>query len=119
MKLKFKMGKKQIAVLVVLGLAVLALLVHRSRDVEQAKALDSAAVTACNDVAAKAGSARSETARLALADKVTASAAKSDNNAVRDRALELGRNADEGNAAWRSSVNALTQACEDAGWTAP
>jgi hypothetical protein len=116
---KLKLGKKQIAILVVVGLAVLALLVSRSGGDEQAGTLDNAAAQACDDFAAGAAGARSDSARLTLADKVTASAAKSDNDAVRSRALELGRNADEGNAAWRTSGDALTEACRASGWTAP
>jgi hypothetical protein len=118
---KLKLGKKQIAILVVAGLALFALLVNRSDGGGDggAQPLDNAAVQACDDFAAGAERARSDSARLTLADKVTASAAKSETDAVRSRALELGRNADEGNAAWRTSGNALTQACRDAGWTAP
>ena len=120
--MKLKLGKKQIAILVVVGLAVLALLVSRSGGSgadEQAGTLDNAAAQACDDFAAGAAGARSDSARLTLADKVTASAAKSDNDAVRSRALELGRNADEGNTAWRTASTAFTQACRDAGWAAP
>ncbi|WP_127503701.1 hypothetical protein [Actinoplanes solisilvae] len=120
MKLKLKLGRKQIAVLVVLGLIVVALLVNRAGgDENPSQALDTAATQACNDFAAGFSRAHSDSARLTLADKVTTSAAKSDNETVRSRALELGRNADEGNAAWRTSGSALTQACEDSGWTAP
>ncbi|WP_250037314.1 hypothetical protein [Paractinoplanes maris] len=125
MKLKLKMGTKQIAALVIAVLVVFALLVGRGRSGDDGGGgqsggtLDNGAVVACDDFAAGSGQARSDSTRLALADKVTASAAKSDNDAVRARAMELGRNADEGNAAWRTSSNALTQACEDAGWTAP
>lgn len=123
MKLKLKWGKKQIAALVIAVLVVFALLVNRAGDdgsapEQSAGPLDNDAVVACDDFAAGSAQARSETTRLALADKVTASATKSDNDAVRARAMELGRNADEGNAAWRTSSNALTQACEDAGWRA-
>ncbi|MBM2622648.1 hypothetical protein JIG36_44820 [Actinoplanes sp. LDG1-06] len=121
MKLKFKLGRPQIIALVVAGLVVVALLVSRGRDAgdEGPGTLDNAAVQACDDFAAGQGSARSNSARLSLADKVTASAAKSDNDPVRTRSMELGRHADEGNAAWRTASNALTQACSDAGWTAP
>ncbi|WP_250008525.1 hypothetical protein [Actinoplanes sp. M2I2] len=124
MKLKLKMGRKQIAALVIAVLVVFALLVNRAGgggtdDEPAAGTLDNGAVRACDDFAAGSSRARSETTRLALADKVTASATESDNDAVRARAMELGRNADEGNAAWRTSSNALTQACEDAGWRAP
>ena len=120
--MKLKLARKQIAVLAVAGLAVVALLVSRAGDDgvgSGAQPLDNAAVRACDDFAAGAARARSDSARLTLADKVTASAAESDNDAVRTRALELGRNADEGNAAWRTSGNALTQACEQSGWTTP
>jgi hypothetical protein len=121
-----KLGKKQIVVLVIAALVVFALITsNRAGDDggagaggQQAGSLDNGAVVACDDFAAGSARARSDTTRLALADKVTASAAKSDNKAVRTRAMELGRSADEGNAAWRTASTALTQACEDAGWTA-
>ena len=108
-----KVGKKQIIVLVIAVLVVFALVTAN-----RSGSLDNGAVVACDDFAAGSARARTDTTRLALADKVTASAAKSDNKAVRTRAMELGRSADEGNAAWRTASNALTQACEDAGWTA-
>ena len=116
-----KLGKKQIAALVIAVLVVFALITARAgdgADEQSAGSLDNGAVVACDDFAAGSAQARTATTRLALADKVTASAAKSDNKAVRTRAMELGRSADEGNAAWRTASNALTQACEDAGWTA-
>ncbi|MCY1144471.1 hypothetical protein OWR29_41290 [Actinoplanes sp. Pm04-4] len=124
MKLKLKWGKKQIIALVIAALVVFALVTGNRADDggesgQSAGSLDNGAVVACDDFAAGSAKARSDATRLALADKVTASAAKSDNDAVRARAMELGRSADEGNAAWRTSANALTQACRDAGWTAP
>jgi hypothetical protein len=123
-KLKLKWGKKQIIALVIAALVVFALVTGNRADNDgeagqSAGSLDNGAVVACDDFAAGSAKARSDATRLALADKVTASAAKSDNDAVRARAMELGRSADEGNAAWRTSANALTQACQDAGWTAP
>ncbi len=121
MKLKFKLGKVQIAALVIAGLVILALLLSRSGNGGSSgdNTLDNAAVKACDDFAAGSAAARSQTARLGLADKVTASATRSDNDAVRDRAMELGRNADETNAVWRTSATAFSQACTDAGWSAP
>ncbi|MCO8271403.1 hypothetical protein M1L60_12435 [Actinoplanes sp. TRM 88003] len=116
-----KVGKKQIIVLVIAVLVVFALVTaNRSDDPgeQEAGSLDNGAVVACDDFAAGSARARSDSTRLALADKVTASAAKSDNDAVRTRAMELGRSADEGNAAWRTASNALTDACAAAGWTA-
>ena len=121
MKLKFKVSRRALTVLAVAGLAGVALLVSQARGggTEEAGTLDNAAVRACDDFAAGAGRARSDTARLALADKVTASAAETGNDAIRNRALELGRRADETNADWRTASTALTQACRDAGWRAP
>ncbi|GAB2603339.1 hypothetical protein Aab01nite_48510 [Paractinoplanes abujensis] len=121
MKLKFKLGRPQIIALVIAGLAVVALLASRGGDGgnEGPGRLDNAAVRACDDFAAGQSAARSNSARLSLADKVTASAAESDNDPVRTRSMELGRQADEGNAAWRTAANALTRACQEAGWTAP
>jgi hypothetical protein len=106
---------------VIAGLAVVALLASRGGDAGDGGpgTLDNSAVRACDDFAAGQASARSNSARLALADRVTASAAESDNDPVRTRSMELGRHADEGNAAWRTASNALTQACEEAGWSAP
>jgi len=118
-----KLGKKQIVIVVIVVLVVFALLTANRADdgasEQEAGSLDNGAVVACDDFAAGSARARTDSTRLALADKVTASAAKSDNDAVRTRAMELGRSADEGNAAWRTASTALTQACEDAGWTAP
>lgn len=117
----FKLGRPQIIALVVAGLVVFALIAGRGADSgdQGPGTLDNAAVRACDDFAAGQTSARSNSTRLSLADKVTTSAVKTDNDAVRDRAMELGRNADEGNTAWRTASTAFTQACRDAGWAAP
>ncbi|MBL7261800.1 hypothetical protein [Paractinoplanes lichenicola] len=121
MKLKFKLGRPQIIALVIAGLAVVALIASRGGDGgdQGPGTLDNAAVRACDQFAAGQGAARSNSARLSLADKVTAEAAKSDNDPVRTRSMELGRNADEGNAAWRTASGNLTRACQEAGWSAP
>ncbi|MBU2669262.1 hypothetical protein KOI35_37700 [Actinoplanes bogorensis] len=119
---KFKLGKVQIAALVVAALVIFVLIGRGGGSTGGDTGpgdLDNGAVRACDTFAGGQASARSNSARLALADKVTTLAAKSDNDAVRTRAMELGRHADEGNAAWRTAGNALTQACADAGWTAP
>jgi hypothetical protein len=117
----FKLGRPQIIALVIAGLVVFALIAGRGADSGDAGpgVLDNAAVRACDDFAAGQASARSNSARLSLADKVTTSAVKSDNDPVRNRAMELGRTADEGNTAWRTASDAFTQACRDAGWSAP
>ena len=122
MKLKLKLNKRQIAIAVVAALAVFVLLFARgggSDDSPQDQGvLDSAANQACTDFADGYPRARTSTARLALADKVTTSSARSDNDAIAKRAAELGHNADEGTSAWRTSAAALSDACRTAGWKA-
>lgn len=113
---KFKLNKRSLVIAVVAVLALWALLASRSGDDQQAAPLDSAADRACTDFAAGYPRARTEAARLTLADKVAASSAKTGNDAIADRAAAMGRSADESDAAWRASGDALLDACRTAGW---
>lgn len=116
MKLKVKLGRRQIAVIAVIGLAIAALLFSKSREDPQPGKLDADANSACSTFAAGYPRARSMTARLALADKVMAFSGRTDNATISKRAAEMGRSADGDNAAWKASADALTAACADAGW---
>jgi predicted transcriptional regulator len=119
--LKLKLNKRQITIGLVVALALIALLVSRAgRDggTDTPGTLDDWARQACDDFAAGYPKARTDTTRLALADKVVASSARTDNDAIGKRAAEMGHAADEGNAAWKRSATALTTACRNAGWTA-
>lgn len=122
MKLKLKLNKRQIALAALAALAVFALLISRGAGsddgTEDQGVLDSAANRACTDFADGYSRARTAAARLALADRVTTSSARSDNDAIAKRAAELGHNADESTSAWKASAAALTDACRNAGWKA-
>jgi hypothetical protein len=105
---KLSLNKRQVLIAgVVIAVVLVGLAVGRSaRDEPGGGVLD-----------APATQARTATARLALADKVSKSVAGSDNEAIEDRVLAVGRSADEGTAAWRADAAALTKACRDAGWS--
>ena len=118
-KLKVKMGRRQITILVVVALAIFALVVSRSKEDEKAGVLDDAANRACSTFAAGYPRAKTKTARLGLADRVMVDSGRTDNAAISKRAAELGRNADADNATWKASAAALTGACREAGWKAP
>ena len=79
MKLKLKLGRWQLILLVAVVVVVAALLVHRSKSSGSSGAgtLDSHAGQACTDFSHGYAKARSKSARLSLADKVTASSSKS------------------------------------------
>ncbi|MET0422286.1 MAG: hypothetical protein ABW046_00330 [Actinoplanes sp.] len=121
MALKLKLNKRQITIAAVVALALVALLISRAGNDDDSNTpgtLDDWARQACADFAAGYPKARTDTTRLALADKVTASSARTDNDTIYQRASEMGSAADEGNAAWKQSATALTDACRNAGWTA-
>ena len=116
MKLKVKFGRRQLVWLAVAVLVVVALVVGRSSKDEQHKGLDAAAGRACSDFAAGVARAKTKPARLSLADKVMASSNRTENTLISKRAAAMGRSADDGNASWKASADALTSACRDAGW---
>jgi len=113
-----KLGRWQLILLVAVVVVVAALLVHRSKSSAPSGpgAMDSHATRACSDFAHGYSTAKSKAARLSLADKVTASSAKSDNRTIRDKAMAIGRNADD-TAHWRASGSDLLDACHAAGFT--
>jgi hypothetical protein len=114
-KLKVKLGRRQIIPLVVIVVALGALLVSRSHQDPQPGGLDGAANRACSDFAAGYPRARTKVARLSLADKVMTSSNRSENALISKRAAEMGRSAGESDARWTASADALTAACRDAG----
>jgi hypothetical protein len=117
-KLKLKLNKRYLVIAVVAVLALWAVLVGRGGDGDvQAAPLDAAADRACSDFAAGYPRARTEAGRLSLADKVAASSARTGNDGIADRAAQVGRSADESAAEWRSSADALLEACRAAGWS--
>lgn len=117
--MKLSLNKRQVLIAgVVIAVVLVGLAVGRSaRDEPGGGVLDAPATQACTDFADGYPEARTATARLALADKVSKSVAGSDNEAIEDRVLAVGRSADEGTAAWRADAAALTKACRDAGWS--
>ncbi|MEV4347869.1 hypothetical protein AB0J83_25720 [Actinoplanes sp. NPDC049596] len=117
MALKLKVNKRLIAVLAVAGLVIIALVVSRGRDGGDGPGeLDSPAAQACSDFNAGYAKARSESTRLALADKVSASTMKTGNDAISDAALRVGDAANESSTEWKSAGDALLKACHNAGW---
>lgn len=118
-KLKLKLSKRQMMIPLIAALAIAGLMMSRGASQDTSPgSLDDAANRACSDFAAGYPQARNKTARLALADRVTASSGRTDNRQISQRAVEVGRTADDGSTAWRTSADALTTACRDAGWTA-
>jgi hypothetical protein len=115
---KLSLNKRQVIIgAVVLVVVLVGLAVGRSaREDQGAGTLDAPAARACDDFAEGYPEADSAASRLALADKVSASASGTDNEVISDRVLAVGRNADESNADWKSAADALTKACQDAGW---
>jgi hypothetical protein len=111
-----KLSKRQMMIPIVAALAVGGLMVSRSAHDDSPGSLDDAANRACSDFAAGYPRARTKTARLALADRVTASSGRTGNKQISQRAVEVGRTADDGSTAWQDSAQALTTACRDAGW---
>jgi hypothetical protein len=117
-KFKLKLGRWQLILLVAAVVVVAALLVHRSKTsgASGPGTMDSHASQACSDFSDGYPAARTKAARLSLADKVTASSAKSDNRTIRERAMAVGRGASDGTGRWKASADALLSACHDAGW---
>jgi hypothetical protein len=104
--------------LVAVVVVVAAVLVHRSKSSGSSGpgTMDSHASQACTDFSKGYAKAKSKAARLSLADKVTNSSAKSDNATIRDKAMAIGRSTDD-NGQWKTSGNALLDACRDAGFS--
>lgn len=116
--MKLSLNKRQVVIAgVVVAVVLVGLAVGRSSRDEPAGRLDAPATQACGDFADGYRAARGKTARLALADKVSTSVAGSENQAIVDRVGAVGRSANDGDAAWKSAADALTQACRDAGWS--
>jgi hypothetical protein len=121
MAVKFKLDKRTLVISLVVVLGLFALTVGRASDGDTPAAgtLDAAGDQACTEFARGYPQARSSTARLALADQVTASSQESDNRAIRERAAAAGASADETDAEWEAAADEFTQACRAAGWSAP
>ena len=119
MALKVKVNKRVIAVAAVAALVIVALVVSRGRDGggDGPGTLDGPAAQACSDFNAGYARARTGSTRLALADKVSASTMKTDNDAISNAAMKVGDAANESNAEWKSAGDALLKACRDAGWS--
>jgi hypothetical protein len=117
-KLKVKLGRRQIIALVVIGVAIIALVINRSAGDRQRGGLDADAQRACGDFAAGYSHATTKVARLKLADTVMASSSRTKNTTISKRAAEMGRSADDTTTRWKASATALVDACRDAGWKA-
>ena len=120
MKLK-KPSRNQAIALGVVALVGFGLFASRSAENEPQEAgrLDAPARQACDDFERGYADAETKAERLRLADDVMTSTRKTDNEAIRDRAADMGLRASDGGSAWRSTADALTAACRDAGWQAP
>jgi hypothetical protein len=116
-KFKLKFGRLQWILVIAVVVVVAALLVHRSKSSGPSGPgmMDSHASQACGDFSDGYPKAKTKSARLSLADKVTGSSSKSDNGTIRDKAMAIGRNADD-NRQWKTSATALLDACRDAGF---
>jgi hypothetical protein len=117
---KLKLDRRTLIVLGVIAVIAVALMFRSSGQGEQAPEagpLDAGATQACDDFAAGYPKAKTQTARLGLSDKIMQSTGDTDNEAIRLRATELGRSANDGDKEWKSHADALTDACEAAGWT--
>jgi hypothetical protein len=116
---KLSLNKRQVVIAgLVIAVVLVGLAVGRSaRDEQGAGPLDAPATQACGDFADGYPDARTAAARLALADKVSKSAAGSDNEVIADRVLAVGRSANDSDAEWKADADALTRACRDAGWS--
>ncbi|MGW4943014.1 hypothetical protein ACWEOZ_15690 [Actinoplanes sp. NPDC004185] len=117
--MKLSLNKRQVIIgAVVLAVVLVGLAVGRSAREEQGGGvLDAPAGRACTDFADGYPEARTAAARLALADKVSKSAAGTDNEAIADRVLAVGDSANDSTTAWKADADALTKACRDAGWS--
>ncbi|MET8153787.1 hypothetical protein ACIBSW_26840 [Actinoplanes sp. NPDC049668] len=102
-----------VAVLILIGLAV----GRSARNDDGPGTLDGPATQACDDFAAGVDDAGTKAERLALADKVNASSAQSDNEAISERAAAMGRSANGTTKEWETGADGFAQACRDAGWT--
>jgi hypothetical protein len=113
-----KLGRWQLILLVVVVVVVAALLVHRSRSTAPSGPgrMDAHATRACRDFAHGYAQAKTKSARLSLADKVTASSSKSDNRTIRDKAMAVGRNTDD-TSHWRASGGDFLDSCHAAGFS--
>jgi hypothetical protein len=110
---KLKLSKRQITIVAVAAVAVLALVVGRNRaDDSGPQSIDAHAHQACADFAAGYPKARSKASRLALADKVTANSSKSENDEIRKKAATMGASANDSDAEWKAAGDALTGACK-------
>lgn len=120
MKLKLKISPKRWAVVGIVALVLIGVLVarHGRDDSSGPGRMDTPAAQACTDFAGGYPQAKTKANRLALADKVTHSSSESDNKTIADRATAMGRSASDSAAQWKKSANALTDACQAAGWKA-
>ncbi|GAA0454139.1 hypothetical protein Ade02nite_02510 [Paractinoplanes deccanensis] len=117
MALKVKVNKRAITVLAIAGLVIIALVVSRGGDGGDGPGtMDAAATQGCDDFNAGYPKAGSESSRLALADRVSASTMKTGNDAIRNAAAQVGDAANETSAEWKAAGDALLAACRDAGW---
>jgi hypothetical protein len=114
-----KPSKRLVTVIVVVVLIILALCVAHSRGKDAHTGLDAAGKQACDDFAAGYPKASTKPERLTLADQVTKSSGKTDNQEIQERAADMGQAASEGGSGWKTAAGNLTAACKNAGWTTP
>ncbi|MEV6597219.1 hypothetical protein AB0M36_10195 [Actinoplanes sp. NPDC051346] len=117
--MKVKLNKRQLAIgVAVVAVVLVGLVISRSAQEAGPGRLDDAADRACTTFAEGFDDAATRTARLSLADEVNKWSTGSENERIADRAVAMGRSANESDAEWKSGATALTQACRDAGWDA-
>lgn len=119
MKLK-KPSRLQWLLIAAVAVAIVLVMGQRSKSdqPQDAGKLDDPAKRTCGDFAKDYPGAKTKLARLFLADRALATSVRTDNDAISRRVSELGRNADDGGAKWKTSAEALISACRSAGWTA-
>lgn len=120
MKLKLKKPSKvQWLVLAAVAVVIAMLVGNMDRPAAEpgeAGRLDDPARQACDVFDDGYRRAESRVARLSLADRTVVASRRTGNDAVSDRAGELGRASDD-DKEWKGAGDALLQACRDAGWT--
>lgn len=81
------------------------------------RGLDDAGVRACAEFASsRYTEATGTSARVAIAEKINNTAAKSDSGRIAETARRLGPGATGSDQDWQAAYRAMDKACSDAGW---
>jgi hypothetical protein len=115
---KLKLNRRRIVILAGGAVVVCLILAHGPARDKSAAGLDNAAQRACSDLIEGYPRAVHKPDRLALADKVLASSARSANRLIAERGMQLGNSAGGTDAEWVAGATAFDSACREAGWVA-